>query len=77
MNARIDTLVEQAKALSSDEREALIAALQATLDPPDPQWEAAWVKECEERIAAVERGEMPLIDADQVMAEIRAKLRKR
>ena len=77
MNASIETLVEQAKALSPDEREALIAALQATLDPADPQWEAAWVKECEDRIAAVERGEMPLIDASHVMAEIRAQLRNR
>lgn len=77
MNASIETLVEQAKSLSPDEREALIAALQATLDPVDPQWEAAWVKECEDRIAAVDRGEMPLIDANQVMAEARTKLRKR
>ncbi len=77
MNARVETLVEQAKTLSMDEREALIAALQATLDPADPQWEASWLKECEERIAAVERGEMPLIDAKQVMTEIRAKLRER
>lgn len=77
MNASIETLVEQAKALSQDEREALIAALQATLDPVDPEWEAAWVKECEDRIASVERGEMPLIDASQVMAEARARLRKR
>lgn len=77
MNARIDVLVEQAKALSQDEREALIAALQATLDPPDPDWTSAWVKECDDRIAALERGEAKLIDADEVMAEIRTKLRKR
>jgi hypothetical protein len=51
--------------------------LQATLDPVDPYWEAAWVTECENRIAAAERGEMPLIDASQVMMEIRAQLRKR
>lgn len=77
MNARIETLVEQAKALTPEERETLIAALHATLDPPDADWEAAWVKECEERIAAVERGEMTMIDADEVFAEVRAKLRNR
>ena len=77
MNATIETLIEQAKGLSPDEREALIAALQATQPPPEPEWEAAWAKECEDRIAAVERGEMPLIDAREVMAEARARLRRR
>ena len=77
MNARIDALVQEAKALSPDEREALIAALQATLDPPDPGWEAEWIKECEKRIAALDRDETQLFDADEVMAEIRGKLRKR
>lgn len=76
MNALIETLVEQAKTLPQDEREVLIAALLATLDPPDPDWEAAWIKECEDRIDALERGEMETIDADEVMAELRAKLRK-
>ena len=75
MNARIKTLVEQAKSLSQNEREALIAALQTTPDPVDRQWETAWVKECEDRIAAVERGAMPLIDASEVMAQARAMLR--
>lgn len=77
MHTRIDALVQEAKTLSTDERETLIAALQATLDPPDPGWEAEWVTECEKRIAALDRGETQLLDADEVMAEIRAKLRKR
>lgn len=49
----------------------------AMLDPPDPDWTAAWVTECASRIAALERGEMQLIDADEVMAEIRAQLRRK
>ena len=76
MNTKFDALVLEAKSLSPDEREALIAALQATLDPPNPGWEAEWVRECEQRIAALDSGETQLLDADKVAAEIRTKLRK-
>ncbi|MBX9629964.1 MAG: addiction module protein [Burkholderiales bacterium] len=75
MNARIESIVEQAKALDPEEREALIAALQLTLDPPDPDTEAAWVAECIDRLGAIERGEMKLIDANEVMERARARLR--
>ena len=77
MNATVETLIEQAKALSADEREALIAALEATLPPPDAEWEAAWVAECERRTAAVERGEEKLIPAEVLMKELRSKFRSR
>ena len=75
MSERIEAIVAQAKALSAEEREVLIAALQMTLDPPEPGWERAWLEECRDRIAAIERGEMKLIDGDEVMAQARARLR--
>ncbi len=75
MNERIEAIVAQARALSAEKREVLIAALQLTLDPPDPGWERAWLEECRDRIAAIERGEMKLIDGDEVMAQARARLR--
>lgn len=75
MRAKIKAMVEQAKSLSRDEREALIAALQTTLDPVDPQWETTWLKECVDRIAAVELGAMSLIDASEVMVQARDMLR--
>lgn len=75
MNARIESIVEQAKALDPDEREALIAALQRTLDPVDPKMESAWVAECIDRLGAIERGEMKLVDANDVMERARARLR--
>jgi len=75
MSTRIESIVEQAKALDADEREALIAALQLTLDPADPGAEAAWVAECTDRLGAIERGEMKLIDANDVMERARARLR--
>ena len=56
MNHRIDNLLEQAKKLSADERAALIDALYDLNAPPDPEWEAAWIGECEDRLAALGRG---------------------
>jgi putative addiction module component (TIGR02574 family) len=76
MNHPIDNLLEQAKKLSTDERAALIDALHGLNAPPDPEWEAAWIKECEARLAALDRGEMQTYDFDEVMAEARARLKR-
>ena len=76
MNHPIDNLLEQAKKLSADERAALIDALHDLNAPPDPAWEAAWIKECEDRLAALDRGEMQTYDGDEVMAEARARLKR-
>ncbi len=57
MNQRIKTLFEDAQKLTPSEREELAELLLATIDV-DPEIEAAWGKEIEERIAAHERGEM-------------------
>lgn len=77
MNSRVDVLLNEAKLLTEDEREVLIAALQATLPPEDPEWEAAWIKECEDRIDAIDRGEMQMSDAGDVIEKLRAALRGR
>lgn len=74
MNSRVDVLLREASQLTEDERETLIAALQATL-LSDPEWESAWIKECEDRLAAYDRGEMQARDAREVMDELRAGLR--
>lgn len=74
MNARIDSIVEQAKALDPRERVALVAALQRTFDPPDPETAASWVAECIDRLGAIDRGEMKLVDANEVMERARARL---
>ncbi len=76
MNAHVETLVEQAKALTAQERVELLDALHNLVSPPDPEWEAAWAKECEDRCAAIDRGEMPTHDFDEVMAEARLRLLK-
>lgn len=76
MNHPIDNLLEQAKKLSAHERTALIDALHDLNAPPDPEWEAAWIKECEDRLAALDRGEMQTYDGDEVLAEARARLKQ-
>jgi len=73
MNTRIDTLVEQAKELTPAEQAALAEALYEMVNPPDPEWEAAWTKECEDRLAAYQRGEIKALDSDEAMAFLRKK----
>lgn len=76
MHESVDRLLEQAKKLSPEDRSALIEALHDLNAPPDPEWEAAWTKECEDRLAALDRGEMKTYDFDEVMAEARARLKR-
>lgn len=76
MHEAVDRLLEQAKKLSPEDRTALIEALHDLNAPSDPEWEAAWIKECEHRLAALDRGEMKTYDFDEVMAEARARLKR-
>ena len=76
MNTAVGSLLEQAKKLSAEERTALIDALHDISAPPDPAWEAAWVRECEDRIAALDSGEMQGFDFDEVLAQARARLKQ-
>lgn len=76
MNTAVGSLLEQAKKLSAEERTALIDALHDISAPPDPAWEAAWVRECEDRIAALDNGEMQVFDFDEVLAQARARLKQ-
>ncbi len=41
---------------------------------PDGDVEAAWDAEIEARISALDRGEVALLDADEVLAELRRRL---
>ncbi|MGE0559856.1 MAG: addiction module protein [Burkholderiales bacterium] len=76
MHQSIDNLLEQAKKLSTEDRTLLISALHDLNAPPDPEWEAAWLRECEDRLAAIDRGEMKTYDFDDVMVEARARLKR-
>lgn len=71
MNAHVEALVEEAKHLSAEERVALLDALSEMVSPPDAHWQAAWAKECDDRLAAFEQGRIEAEDFDVVMARLR------
>ncbi len=65
--------------LPAEEREKLADELYDSLDEEealDPQWETAWTKELQNRIADVEQGRVELIDGDEVHRRLRAKFSK-
>jgi putative addiction module component (TIGR02574 family) len=65
--------------LPQEEREALADELYDSLDAEearDPEWERAWSKEIQSRIADVEQGRVELIDGDEVHRRLRAKYSK-
>lgn len=73
MTNRIEALVEQAKALSSDEQMVLLNTLQDLLSPPPAGWESAWIRECEDRLSAFDRGETKAADFDAVVFDLKNK----
>jgi hypothetical protein len=72
----ISGLLEQAENPGPADRAAPIEALHELNAPPSAEWEAAWLEEREDRIAAIDRGEMKTCDFDEVMAEARARLKR-
>jgi putative addiction module component (TIGR02574 family) len=63
-------LAERGRALDAKDRERLVDLLIDSLtEAPDPVIEEAWRLEIRRRVAAYERGEAVLYDADDVMAE--------
>ena len=63
--------------LSSTERAKLIDILWESLDEARVKdTEAKWAAESEERIDAVDRGELPTVDGPSALRELRSSLRK-
>ena len=63
--------------LSSADRAKLIDILWESLDEARVrEIEAKWAAESEERIDAVDRGELPTIDGPTALRELRSSLRK-
>jgi len=64
-------LLQEALALSSEERAALAGALLASLDgPTDPDVEAAWAAEIERRIAEIDSGAVQPVPWPEARAAI-------
>ena len=80
MNKRVEAIIEQARKLAPHEQDELVRRLVLARDDDEPadgtpeEIEAAWIEEVERRIAAVERGESELIDADEVIAAARSRI---
>lgn len=73
MTAQIESLVAQARQLSAEEQAVLAETLYEMVNPTDPEWEAAWARECKERLAAYDSGEIEAVDSDEAMALLRKK----
>ncbi len=67
-------LTAKAQALSPHERARLAEELLASLEPHEPEVEAAWDEELCRRIDEVERGAVELVPANQALAQVRRAL---
>lgn len=54
----IGKLLERTKSLNPKEKIQLVEAILESLDKPDPEIEAMWVKEAEARFEAYKKGEL-------------------
>jgi len=73
MNARVETLIEQARRLSAEEQLVLAEVVYEMAAPRDPEWLAAWQGECERRLTAYDRGEVEAGDFDLLLDSLRKK----
>ena len=77
MENQLAELAERSKALSPEDRSRLVDMLLESLDQaPLTEVETAWDEEAERRIAAYDRGEVPAIDGELVLAKARALARR-
>ena len=67
-------LIEKAKSLSAAEREDILDAMLASLKRmPDGDVDQAWRDVIDDRLAALDRGDVELFDADDAIASLRDK----
>jgi putative addiction module component (TIGR02574 family) len=72
MNTHVKDLLEQAKSLSEDERILLADLLYAESSLTMEEWEAAWLDECERRLAEYEEGEVEAMNSEEVFARLKS-----
>jgi putative addiction module component (TIGR02574 family) len=70
MTASAKSILAQALKLSADDRATLAQCLLASFEKPDALFDAAWLKEAEDRLTAYRSGDLAAIDADQVFREL-------
>lgn len=69
MQATLEQLEQQALSLNAEERAKLAEVVLESLTIPLAAVEDAWAHEIEQRVAAYDRGEMRVYDAEDVFAE--------
>ena len=72
MNDETKTLSRKARALSPNERVALVEDVLDSLDSPDHAIERLWAKEAADRLAAYRRGELSVKDLSDIAAKYRS-----
>jgi putative addiction module component (TIGR02574 family) len=72
MNTHVKELLEQAKTLSEDERILLADLLYAESSLSTEEWEAAWLDECERRLAEYEEGQVEAMNSEEVFARLKS-----
>ncbi len=77
MNALAEKLAEEALTLPDDDRAALIEVLLRSMHPPVPtEIDRLWAEEADRRVKEIEDGTVTLLDGDQVLQEVRKRLRR-
>jgi len=74
MSTPLAVLEAEILSLSADERSRLLDRLIASLDN-DPDIQEAWIQEATRRAAEIDSGEAKLIPGEQVLAELRSRLK--
>ena len=79
----IEEVLRDALALAPDDRERLLVALNDSLEPDDGEvldpeaWDAAWSAEIKKRLSDLEEGRATVHTHQDVMHDLRARLRQR
>lgn len=73
MSHTAESLSQQAAQLPPAERMELVERILDTLDMPDPNLDALWAKEAEDRLAAYRRGEISALPLAEVLGKYSVK----
>ena len=70
MSELLERLIAQAQALSPEEKTLLAERLLREIEVPDPDWEAAWVAECERRLKSLADGTSTTVPWEDVRKRV-------
>ena len=69
MSEAAEILINQALELSSSERAIVAEQILLSLDRPDPEIDAVWATEAEDRIDAYEQGKIEGVSVSEVLGK--------